>query len=172
MSFTRFRRPTNPDEDPVVSIRDRRFHFNAAFSRAAELKGKRGVIYYLDDEKRKIAFEFCSEKDNDDCYTLEDRNKAGGFRCSAWNLISSRSWIRSASELADNSLRSFRAKRDGKYWVIQLMPAFEYRTTRDKPEKISNEARGIYRYLSKSKEVLYIGKGVVKDRLRDPSRKG
>ena len=54
-------------------------------------------------------------------------------------------------------------------WVIQLCPAFENKRARESAD-IPGEAVGIYRYL-RSDEVMYIGRGGIKQRLAAPERK-
>ncbi len=87
MTLIRFKRLQKRKDEPVVSIRGGRFSFNAHFAELAELRGKRAVLYSVDDERREIGFEFLTEREEDDAYTLEHRGGMGQFRCSALELI-------------------------------------------------------------------------------------
>lgn len=49
------------------------------------------------------------------------------------------------------------------------MPIFENSIKRDKVDKIGYEVRGIYRYVDNGR-VVYIGKGVVRQRLQELQR--
>ena len=51
-------------------------------------------------------------------------------------------------------------------WYIQLMPAFEQSITPSAIDQLGRGIKGIYRYLGGKggQEVVYIGKGAVKDR--------
>jgi hypothetical protein len=70
MELCRFKRPKKPVEEPLISIRDGRFHFNAHFARVAELKGKRAVLYSIKDATRVIGFEFLENSDDENAYTI------------------------------------------------------------------------------------------------------
>lgn len=50
------------------------------------------------------------------------------------------------------------------------MPAFEYEVKRENYLKIPQNACGIYRYIN-GKDIVYIGKGNVRNRLNEPTRK-
>ena len=60
-------------------------------------------------------------------------------------------------------------KRTG-MWVIQLCPAFEVRKARE-TEKIPSNSTGIYRYLTETGDIVYIGRGEINARLKSPDRK-
>ena len=172
MPLVHFKRVLKRKKEPIVSIRDGRFHFNAHFARMAELPGKRGVIYLVDDELREIGFEFVSDpEENEDAYTLENRGRLSNFRCTALDLIAKKPWVRSVASQASNEVKSFTAKKSGKVWVIRLMPSFEVVVARQDSRLIPDDARGIYRYRDAKGDVVYIGKGVVRSRLGEGPRK-
>ena len=52
-----------------------------------------------------------------------------------------------------------------KCYVFNIVPSFEYK---DSPESVSEGACGIYRYRDKSGNIIYIGRGNIKERLRSP----
>jgi hypothetical protein len=80
MPLVQFKRVLKRVKEPIVSIRDGRFHFNVHFARLAELSGKRGVIYLVDDDFREIGFEFIIDADdNEDAYVLEYRGRLSSF---------------------------------------------------------------------------------------------
>ena len=55
-------------------------------------------------------------------------------------------------------------------WVIQLCPAFELRTDR-KGSDVPPDTQGIYRYVNAKNEVVYIGRGIIRQRMNAPERK-
>jgi len=172
MPLVQFKRVLKRVKEPIVSIRDGRFHFNVYFARVAELSGKRGVLYSVDDDLREIGFEFIADADdNEDAYTLEYRGRLSSFRCTALDLIAKKPWVRSVAFLASNEVKSFTARKSGKVWVVRLMPSFEMVVERQDSGLIPDDARGIYRYRDAKGEVVFIGKGVIRSRLSEPLRK-
>ena len=169
----RFKRPKKPVEEPLVSIRDGRFHFNAHFARVVELKIKRAVLYSINDVTRVIGFEFLENSDDEYAYTIGGhRQKSGAahFHCRAGDLLSAKPWIKSVEQQESPHLKRFRARRDGKLWIIQLMPSFEFTSQRDQVHDIPADCRGIYRYRTDNGNIVYIGKGVIRDRALQPER--
>ncbi len=55
-----------------------------------------------------------------------------------------------------------------KCFVFSLLPSFEYSCA---PNKVPAGLKGIYRYKNDKQEVIYIGKGCIKERLKEGSRK-
>ena len=55
-------------------------------------------------------------------------------------------------------------------WIIQLHPAFELIDTKE-GNNINPEISGIYRYKNSSDEIVYIGRGKIKSRLKSDERK-
>jgi hypothetical protein len=170
MPRIKFTRPRKTKEEPLVSIRQGRFHFNAFFARVAELEKAKYVTYHLDDENREVAFEFLKDSSDDNAYRLENRGGLAKFRCAAQDLIAKKPWVRHSARASDPQLRSFNATRDSKLWVIRLTPSFEEEILRPNASKVPAETSGIYRYLAEDGEVVYIGKGNVRQRLSEPER--
>ena len=77
MTLIRFKRLQKRKDEPVVSIRGGRFSFNAHFARLAELRGKRAVLYSVDDERREMASSSSPRGEGGDAYTLEHRGGLG-----------------------------------------------------------------------------------------------
>ena len=61
-------------------------------------------------------------------------------------------------------------KHNQKIWVIRLAPWFELSIFPGNIAQIGNVA-GIYRYLNARNTVIYIGKGYIADRFREPDRR-
>jgi hypothetical protein len=171
--FYRFKRPKKPVEESLVSIRDGRFHFNAHFARLAELKAKRAVLYSVNDAMRIIGFEFLDNTDDPDAYIIgghAEKASAAHFHCRAGDLLSAKPWIKSVEQQKLPGWKRFRAKRDGRLWIIRLVPSFEFTIQRDQVRDISVHYRGIYRYRTDGGKIVYIGKGYIRGRALQPER--
>jgi len=173
LGLYRFKRPRKPVEQPLISIRDGRFHFNAHFARVAELKGKRAVLYWINDAKRVIGFEFLENSDDENAYTIGGyaaNGDTGHLHCRAVHLLSAKPWIKSVEEQESPQLKRFPARKDGKLWIIQLVPSFEFTVHRERVRDIPVDLRGIYRYRTDNGNIIYIGKGCVRGRALQPER--
>lgn len=145
------------------------FRFSAAAARLAELRSAHWVRISTDESERLIAFEFL-----DDPIQPEDTNKLMKSRgrscsCRAKGLVKSAPWI---NTVATRKLKFELSQypQNTKIWVIRLAPWFELSC---RPEEIRTigAAAGIYRYRDASGEVIYIGKGRIVDRFREPTRR-
>lgn len=150
---------------PFISVGMRHIGFNAAFARVASLQPNMHVTISLDSESLRIGFEFHDEN-RLNSFVL---SKFGGtFQCASQGLAQKHVWIGGVTRLGPRN-RRFSPKKEGKLWVIQLCPAFEERLWCESAN-ISSDARGIYRYVRESGEVVYIGRGEIKKRLSQPER--
>jgi hypothetical protein len=167
----KFRRIRVSQDEPVISIRDNRFYYSATFTKMAELKEKKFVRYYLDEKKMEICFEFLSEKEDDHCYKLgNENNKKNNFRSSAGELISHYPRVKRIHNSRDNELKKFFATKAGNFWTIKLRPCFENGLNRKDIDNLANNLSGIYRYLNSSDEIVYIGQGNIKQRIKAQER--
>jgi hypothetical protein len=128
---------------PFIAVTTDHFAFNAMFVRIAELSPDKRVTAYADPENLKLGFEFHTEEKPD-------------------------SFIKSVTKLPVKD-RRFEPKKEGHLWVIQLCPAFEERKARESAD-IPSDATGIYRYVRDDGEIVYIGRGNIKNRLASPER--
>ena len=171
MVMREFKRPrVKNDTTPTVSIRGGRFHFNAAFARLADLSLFKSLVYWIDEDERKIGFEFNREAPQGNSYTLENRGRISQYRSAAQDLIKKNLWIRSVASGKSGSPSSFEASKEGKLWSIQLCPAFEYVAKKDDLSGVPSNVTGIYRYLNSSGAVVYIGKGNIRRRAQQDER--
>jgi hypothetical protein len=84
-------------------------------------------------------------------------------------VVGKRPWLVAITKQTGKD-RRFTPIREGSKWVIQLCPAFEIKKARESRDLPFQDA-GIYRYLRESGEIVYIGRGPIKERLRSPDRK-
>lgn len=168
----KFKRIRVNQDEPVISIRDNRFYYNSILSKLAELKDKKFVCYYIDEEKMEIGFKFFIGKEGNDLYRLgKESNKKNNFRSSASAIISRYNWVNKIHNSRDNDLKKFIARKRKEKWVIKLRPCFENFIAREDLKSLSDETTGIYRYLNKQQEIVYIGKGNIKRRAKQQERR-
>ena len=157
-----------------ISISRTHIAFNSIFVRQANIKIGNRVTIYIDDEDLKLGFEFHNdERENSFALTRTSGDKKGtkrqGLNCSASGFVAKYEWIRSVTRHAVKDRRFF-PRKEGNKWVIQLRPSFEYRKARESGE-IASDISGIYRYLREDGEVVYIGRGAIRNRLGAPERR-
>ena len=159
---------------PFVSISHSHFAFNAMFVRQADISPSKRVSIHVDEDERKIGFEFHDDEPKDSfALTRASGDKKGtkrqGVNCAASGFVAKYHWINCVTRLS-NKDRRFRLRKEGNLWVVQLRPSFELRKARESAD-ISSDLTGIYRYVRENGEVVYIGCGNVKKRLQAPERK-
>lgn len=168
MTWIRLKRTMKTSDEPIVKLSQSRFHYSVVFVKLAELYKYGGVVYHVDPDDRKIAFEFFKDANQEDSYKLEKKGSKG-TRSNAIELLNQFDWAKKINNLDDRELQKFIARKDGKLWVIQLMPAFENVFSRADKSNIDDNCRGIYQYKDGG-EIVYIGKGYVRRRLAEPDR--
>jgi hypothetical protein len=161
-------------DQPFISLVTGHIGFNAVFSRLAELDETKKVTIRVDVKNRRMGFEFHTEE-REHAFTLCHQSSARrgekrrGMQCTAAGIYARYDWIKKVSTLPTNKDRRFLPKLEGKWWVIQLCPAFEEKRDR-RSRDIPSDAEGIYRYKQDDDEIVYIGRGQIKKRLSSPER--
>ncbi len=142
---------------PLISFRRTSFGFNSYFVKHADLTKFRFVTIYVQPAHYKLGFKFHNDKTDQDAYTqLKSHSIQVG------RLFTKFAWLRAVSQLEDERARRFEPlKNPDGLWEIQVCPAFE--TVVSDKSKIPSSTTGIYRY-RRGKEVVYIGRGNIKDR--------
>ena len=59
----------------------------------------------------------------------------------AEHLLSTKPWIKSVAQQESPHLKRFLARRDGKLWIIQLVPSFEFTVHREQVRDIPADLR-------------------------------
>lgn len=169
MPFVKFVRTRVDASEPVISFGDNRLQYTAVFCKLAELSKYNQVEYFIDEENRKIGLKFYCDSDNRNCYILG--GKTNSYRSAAADLIKKYPWIKQIANTKNSEDRKFVARKTQGMWVIQLTPSFELSQARELcPKELPND-RGIYRYLNDDNQIVYIGKGHIKNRFNSPERK-
>jgi hypothetical protein len=151
-------------DEPSVTVSQNRFSFNAVMKKLAELDKYTHVTFYVDEENRRIAFEFKQNSNDEDDYQII---KIKSQIICASREIFKKQWVAKVNELKGQNV--FAAKHEGKKWIITLCPAFENQIKRDDAKNIPVDIKGIYRYLDTGR-IVYIGKGNIKTRLNSSER--
>lgn len=159
MTWVKIKKSFFSTDEPLITITSNRFSFNNAFSKIVELEKNQYVTYYFDEDNRKIAFEFKNSEDAD-CFKVIV-NKAKGNYSQSKELFSV-NWIQKICQ--QKGINRFKPFKEGKKYVIILMPVFENSVLKIDYLKIPASTSGIYRYIDNG-NIVYIGKGNVRDRL-------
>jgi len=163
--FIKIKKTFVQKDEPSVTVSNNRFSFNTVMKKLAELEKNQYVNFFVDDEDRKIAFEFKPTNNDDDDFKVINVNKQPLCVCAE---LFKKKWVSKVSELKKGH-NTFAAKREGKKWIITLCPSFENQIKRSDIKNIPSDIDGIYRYLDNG-NIVYIGKGNIKNRLNSSER--
>lgn len=165
--------PGRDSGSPLITLRGKDAAFNAEFTRQASVSKYKEVKLAIEPNSRRIAFKFLTGHDPD-AYTIHgdggsSPSRASGRVISSTEIFMNIPWIRAVSMNPDSLKRRFRPEWDNIQgaWVITLMPMFEKKVGR---LEVPSGSKGIYRYVRHNGDVVYIGKGNIKDRLLSPER--
>jgi len=160
--------------DSQVTLTPYGFKFSKSASNKAGLHDIHWMRVHYNADDRIIVFEPMAGDDKKSDVLKLGTSKRGDKSLVTKGLISRENWIRAISKL-DIKERRFELRQrhvNPKGWFIQLMPAFEESI---KPSDINqlDDHKGIYRYVGgdDGTEIIYIGKGIIKDRFREEHRK-
>ena len=164
--------PNNYCEDKeYIRLTSSGFYFSADFMKNNHLTKSSSVRFYVfDDNQYKFGVEFSNSSDFAAGYSLV-RTGAAINAC----MTKPRSFVSNYPVLREmivdkNNKNRFKISYDKleKCYVFNIVPAFEYKDT---PDNIPDGAVGIYRYRDINDNVIYIGRGNIKDRLKSSERK-
>ena len=156
-----------PSQDSVLYVNKSGLTFSANFIKKNNLQDAQGVKFFSDDEDPYyLGFKFVADSSEPNTLTLlaSGRSKGGsaGFTIKASELINKNAILKSVQKLPEKQDRTFEIHFDKreKIYSILLRPNFEISTNWADKNKIPEEYLGIYRYLNKDGQILYIGKGI------------
>ncbi len=162
-------------DKPFISISPDHISFNAVFTRIAELDPGKYVKFHVDADNLKIGFTFLNKQEPHSWKLTPQSASRGkqrqGLFCAGMGFVPKYPWLMAVAKLRDVTDRRFEPTREGGRWVIQSCPAFETKAPRESSEDIPSDLCGIYRYVRESGEVVYIGRGNIRQRLTEPVRK-
>lgn len=154
------------------------FSFSAAFIRNQKLEQKRSVKILRDDENPYwIGFKFFDEQFVENSVALINRQGDSGKTTAArtvkaGQLYSASPVLRSLRDADSKTARTFTMRWDvtNRLFYADLRPNFELKMPFEERNTLQSDLRGIYRYRNASNEIIYIGKGVIRDRAMSPER--
>ena len=166
-----------------VTITPTSFKFSYVARDRAQLNDIHWMRVHMDSDDRLIVFEpVPGVGKRRGCLKL-GTSKRGHKTLTAKGLISQELWIREIARLPNVAYRRFEmSEYHGSIpdrqetttpWFIRLMPAFEERVFPSEINSLPQDAKGIYRYRGgdDGDEVVYIGKGCIRDRYQqEPAR--
>ena len=160
---------------PTISFTAHHINFNAYASKIIDFD-KLSVRLYVDEEERKVKFEFeeaqpSTEQDLRAIFNTKEKRNI--YRMTSNTLKANYKFIKKICESKNPRERVFELVKESasrETWIATLAPSFENGYSRDNYLKIPSEVTGIYRYLSEG-EIVYIGKGNVRQRLGQGHRK-
>lgn len=157
------------DDSSFISISKSHIRFSSEFVRISKVNQEHKVLVFIDDDERKIKFEFSkSEKEN--CLSLTQPKGKSNFQISSSKLYKEIDWLRSFANL-NGKERHVSPKKIGNAWEVSLMPSFENSVLKKDIKKIGSETKGIYRYKNSQGLIVYIGKGQIYTRYNEEQRK-
>ena len=135
-------------------------------------------VISMNTDVTKLSFEFRKKtsEDANDPYAFAVCSDGGSKERSTNNYIiqcqhflKDNKTLKKIALTKDKDDKVFPGFKSGKHWIINLAPMFEY-DCYDSAE-VNSDLKGIYRYLDKE-EVIYIGKGNIRERLQSTERAG
>lgn len=166
-----------PSQDSVLTISKSGINFSAVCVRNYGLESKGGISFLHDDEDPYfLGFRFHASQRGFNVLAIQSQSRGpgagSGFFIKAAELINKNSILKRVQSLKNKSDRTFEIflNKAEDYYYIFLKPVFELSATWINRNKINDDARGIYRYIDKNDQILYIGKGLIKQRASDSER--
>ena len=161
---------------PFISLSPKVICYGAKLVREARLDGHSRVSVLADPDSFRLGFEFHRDAGRRESYRLSWKRKRDGRPrvcgvCSAIGSVAKQfGWVRHVAHRRNAADRRFEPVFDGTLWIVSIGPTFE-RVTDRAGKGISANAVGIYRYVkSDTGEVIYIGRGNIRHRLKEPDR--
>lgn len=159
------------EDTEIVGISKAGFYFSAAFLKAHQLEAKEGILFYFDDEDEyRLGVQFLDDSSAPGSFKLN--TKPTGRRLQAQSVFNASPVLLKIQELENSRLQRFPVEFDSKtnIFSIFLRPTFEFKVKWAERNKIPAGVRGIYRYKDGQDTIIYIGKGVIKDRAGQSDR--
>lgn len=168
-------RNTNGSDGSFITLRAGGvLAFNAKFCRDRGIRPNYKVKIEVNDNNQTIHFSFISPEINNEDYDftlVKDGGGKKGLSCvvTAKSLYNDVDWLKKFMKNDDDAIeRQFIPYLRDNETVINIMPNFENYTNEIK--NVPDEVSGIYK-LKDGNEVVYIGRGQIKNRIADHKNK-
>jgi len=160
---------------PRITFRRRgAIAINVDFVRMAGIEKATRATLFLSRDERRLGFRFHSDEEDDEAFLLcrdggSHKAQSVGRVLTAPSLLTRSPALRALTERGGDA-RSCEAVKDSVsgLWVVHLAPCFE--RVLSSLDEIAPDFTGVYRYLSRG-DVIYIGRGVLRQRLAEPDRR-
>jgi len=162
-----------PSAGQILSLSKSGITLSARFIRENNLEAKEGIVFYRDDEDDYwLGFRVIDANDQPDSLGLVATTSASSRYVKASEIINKTPALSTIQKLEFKADRTFAITWDKKnsLWFISLRPVFERESLWEDRKLIPDEVMGIYRYLSKDNDLIYIGKGWIRKRAMSPER--
>jgi hypothetical protein len=164
-----------PSAAHVLTISSSGITLSAKFIKDEGLEEKEAITFYRDDEDDYwLGFNLIETNNKPDSLALVFGKQSSSRNAKASEIINKSPILAKTQKLPNKNDRTFEILKDKKndLWFIRLWPAFERAVRWEDRNQIPNEAMGIYRYTSKDGEIMYLGKGNIRNRANSPERQG
>ena len=142
-------------------------YFSVGFVTAYNLRDSLSAdLFTFEDDAYKFGVKFYKNEKDGHSKVLRAKRSKNVF-ISAIEFVSSILVLKNANKEGKQTFHIFEDKIEDCF-VFSLIPSFEYSCS---PEDVPSDIKGIYKYLNNKGEVIYIGKGCIRDRLREVTRK-
>ena len=178
MAIVEFELSKGRENGETLVLTSSGFSFSAAFIKNQKLEQKRSVKILRDDENSYwLGFKFFDEQFVENSVALINRQGNSGRTTAArtvkaGQLYSASPVLRSLRDADSKTARTFSMRWDvtKRLFYADLRPNFEQKIPFEDRNTLGSDLRGIYRYRNVSNEIIYIGKGVIRDRAKSPER--
>jgi hypothetical protein len=177
MTFRKVTLDRVPSQGEVLTITKSGIYFSSLFIKNHNLEKKESIAFFFDDQDPYMfGFEFYDEPGSPDSLVLMSSgrmSKSIGRTIKASELIGKSKILQSLQKDPLKINRTFEIKKEKNtnIFYVLLRPAFEHKINFEKRNSLSDDLAGIYRYKNKAGEVLYIGKGQIKNRSNSSERR-
>lgn len=161
--------------EDILTISKNGIFFNAQFVKKNIPDHLKGVKILSDDTNQyKFGFKFVPENgSHSNTLSLLRRKKLNGASVSSTQLLYKFPILKAYTKYESRSERRVHIHKDERLdncFYINLTPSFEHTIKFEDLSQIPSGTSGIYRYLSNNSEIIYIGKGNIKDRAKAADR--
>jgi hypothetical protein len=164
----------NQTSEEVLNLGTPSSSLSAKFIRNNKLEDMESIQFLMDDENPFwLGFKFFKDKGPAGSLALGKSKDSATTRFTSTGLVNGNPLLTAITRKTDAQSKTFSIQFDKRNdcWFIELRPSFERAFLFKDKGTIPYEAKGIYRYLGIKGDLLYIGKGAVRDRLESPERR-
>ena len=141
--------------------------FCSSFIKKYNLCKARSIVFYtFPDDEYKFAFEFFNEDNVRGSFPVRNADKSITKLVQSLAFVNKIPVLKAITQTEKKSFEIF-YDEDEKCFYFRVVPAFE---NISEPSNIPEGISGIYRYRNSEGEVIYIGKGNIKNRLKSSER--